>query len=105
MAGLRPGTSPPPVRMPITPFLTLVFAIGAQVRLRVDYEPTIIHAGGNFRKGLSGIQISTGAGWKSEISYWNYYGSMRVPKTVRNFASHAGCAGQAGAVTRLPSTS
>lgn len=30
--------------------------------------------------------------------------SMRVPITSRKFASHAGCAGHAGAVTRLPST-
>ncbi len=29
---------------------------------------------------------------------------MRVPSTSRNRASHAGCAGHAGAVTRLPST-
>src|SRR2546423_13172545 len=28
---------------------------------------------------------------------------MRVPRTARNLASQAGCAGQAGAVTRLPS--
>ena len=30
------------------------------------------------------------------------YSSIRVPRTFRNCASHAGCAGQAGAVTRLP---
>ena len=29
---------------------------------------------------------------------------MRVPSTCRNCANQAGCAGQAGAVTRLPST-
>jgi len=29
--------------------------------------------------------------------------SIRVPSTVRNCASHAGWAGQAGAVTKLPS--
>src|ERR1700730_11326416 len=38
----------------------------AQVRLRVDYEPTIIHAGANFRKGLSGLQDSTRAGRELE---------------------------------------
>src|SRR5579872_2928380 len=27
IAGFRPGTSPPPVRMPITPFLVFTFAI------------------------------------------------------------------------------
>ena len=33
-----------------------------------------------------------------------FYGSMRVPNTPKNLASHWGWAGQAGAVTRLPST-
>ena len=32
------------------------------------------------------------------------HGSIRVPRTSRKRASQAGCAGQAGAVTRLPST-
>lgn len=32
------------------------------------------------------------------------YGSTRVPSTCRKRASHAGCAGHAGAVTRLSST-
>lgn len=32
------------------------------------------------------------------------YGSIFVPSTCRNFVSHSGCAGHAGAVTRLPST-
>jgi hypothetical protein len=32
------------------------------------------------------------------------YGSIFVPNTFKNFASHSGWAGQAGAVTRLPST-
>jgi len=31
------------------------------------------------------------------------YGSIFVPKTSRNFASHVGCAGHAGAVTNFPS--
>ena len=30
------------------------------------------------------------------------YNSIRVPSTVRNCASHSGCAGQAGAVTSAP---
>src|SRR5260370_34952435 len=30
------------------------------------------------------------------------YSSILVPRTARNLASHAGWAGQAGAVTRLP---
>ena len=33
-----------------------------------------------------------------------FYNSMRVPSTFKNLASHWGWAGQAGAVTRLPST-
>ncbi len=32
------------------------------------------------------------------------HGSIRVPRTSRKRASQAGCAGQAGAVTKLPST-
>ena len=32
------------------------------------------------------------------------YGWIFVPSTSRNLASHAGCAGQAGALTSLPST-
>lgn len=32
------------------------------------------------------------------------YGSILVPSTLRNSASQSGCAGQSGAVTRLPPT-
>jgi len=32
------------------------------------------------------------------------YGSIRLPSTSRNLRIHSGWAGQAGAVTRLPST-
>lgn len=38
------------------------------------------------------------------LPYLRHQGSIRVPSTSRNRASHAGCAGQAGAVTSLPST-
>jgi hypothetical protein len=31
------------------------------------------------------------------------HGSIFVPSTSRNLASHSGCAGHAGAVTKLPS--
>src|SRR5712692_11486419 len=34
MAGLRPGTSPPPVRMPITPRLLLMLAITLELPFR-----------------------------------------------------------------------
>src|SRR5260370_39803210 len=34
MAGLRPGTSPPPVRMPMTPRLLLMFAIALESPFR-----------------------------------------------------------------------
>ena len=34
----------------------------------------------------------------------DYTPSIRTPSTCRNFASHSGCASQAGAVTRSPST-
>src|SRR6266481_8685254 len=34
MAGLRPGTSPPPVRMPMTPFLVMTLAITVESPFR-----------------------------------------------------------------------
>jgi len=33
-----------------------------------------------------------------------FYILISAPSTFKNFASHSGCAGQAGAVTKLPST-
>lgn len=42
---------------------------------------------------------------RRRVQGWSYsYTFIFVPSTSRNFASHSGWAGQAGAVTKLPST-
>jgi hypothetical protein len=50
MAGLRPGTSPPPVKIPITPFLMLPFAMSLKIALSWDAEQEIIASSAKFRK-------------------------------------------------------
>jgi hypothetical protein len=50
------------------------------------------------------FMTSSEKGVSEPIKRDTHYGSIFVPNTFKNFASHSGCAGQAGAVTKLPST-
>jgi hypothetical protein len=53
----------------------------------------------NIEAGLARLNVShLNTNWYAES-----YGSIFVPNTYRNLAIQAGLAGQAGAVTRLPS--
>jgi hypothetical protein len=58
IAGFNPGTSPPPVRIPITPFFTLIFAMmrcspqcGLAKQMIMDVAMT-------FRKGQQSIKLA-----------------------------------------------
>src|SRR5258707_7405180 len=59
IAGLRPGTSPPPVRMPMTPFFVLILAINCRFAPLGDVEPEIISLGGGFRKRRTLLCLSS----------------------------------------------
>src|SRR5258705_2467750 len=52
IAGLRPGSLPPPVRMPMTPFFVLILAINCRFAPLGDVETEIISLGGDFRKRM-----------------------------------------------------
>src|ERR1700720_22135 len=58
IAGFNPGTSPPPVRIPITPFFTLIFAImrcSPQCGLA---KQKIMDVAMNFRKRQRSINLA-----------------------------------------------
>src|SRR5260370_10560212 len=57
MAGFRPGTSPPPVRIPIAPFLVLTLAMRRRIALSWDAEQKIMLHGRVFRKSEGGIRL------------------------------------------------
>src|SRR2546429_1013427 len=101
IAGLRPGTSPPPVRMPITPLLVLTFAMRLRIALSRNAEQKIILYECVFRKSQDGIRLSE---WIDSNLQFGIYTSIFVPRRPRNLASQELSAGQAGPVTRLPST-
>src|SRR5213080_1613503 len=100
IAGLRPGTSPPPVRMPITPLFELTFAMRLRIDLSWNAEQKIILYEWVFRKSQEGIRFPA---WTDSNLRFGNYTSIFVPRTPRNLASQELSAGQAGPVTRLPS--
>src|SRR6266446_3122582 len=100
IAGFRPGTSPPPVRMPMTPRLVLILAITLGSPSRCVTNTKLSPEERNLGRVKAGDAFLRTNGpkylvWRSQFD--------SCARTARNLASHAGCAGQAGAVTRLPS--
>src|SRR5437879_1851870 len=73
MAGLRPGTSPPPVRMPMTPFLVLMLDIAPESPLHEmlnrklsPLEEFLGRVKARFFFGMDELKYSV---WKSEFDF------------------------------------